>query len=156
LYADRAVGWLFTENETNNERVFRRPNASPYVKDGIGEAVVHGRQEAGNPLRLGPKTAAHCEGTVPPGEAGGFPLGPVPDAIGAARALGPDFDRVLEARRREADEFYADAIPSEIHEDERLVMRQAFAGMLWSKQFYYYPVNKWLNEDVLPPDCEPR
>jgi hypothetical protein len=156
LRCDRAVLWLFTENETNNARVFGTANASPYVKDGIGERIVHGRLDAVNPANTGTKAAAHCEVTVP---AGGLVtlrlrLGTEPGA--PTTAFGIDFDAVLQDRRREADEFYEAVIPAKLSADARLVMRQALAGMLWSKQFYYYPVNKWLYDDALPPDCRRR
>jgi hypothetical protein len=156
LYADRAVPWLFTENESNNERIFRTENASPYVKDGIDEAVVHGRSQAVNPRRMGTKASAHYDLSIPGGGVVVLQLRLSPRQLVPVEAVGPEFDRVVQARLAEADEFYAAVIPAEISADERLVMRQAFAGMLWSKQFYYYPVNKWLNEEILPPDCERR
>src|SRR5262249_34704664 len=155
LVSDRAVPWLFTENETNTERVFGIANASPYVKDGIDRRVVHGEEHAGNPARAGTKAAAHYEVTVPGGGAVPVRLRLGPDQA-PATAFGDEFDGVVTARQREADEFYDSVIPSHLPADERLVVRQAFAGMLWSKQFYYYPVNKWLNDEVLPPDCHRR
>jgi hypothetical protein len=156
LYGDRAVPWLYTENETNFERVFRTPNASPYVKDGINNAVVGGKQEAVNPRRIGTKAAGHYELTVAGGDKAVIRLRLSPQPVPPADTIGPEFDRVLQARLSEADAFYANVIPDKMTDDERLVMRQAFAGMLWSKQFYYYPVNKWLNEEILPPDCQRR
>jgi hypothetical protein len=157
LYCDRAVPLLFTENDTNTERVFKVPNASPYVKDGINNYVVNGRRDAVNPDRVGTKAAAHYEIAIP---AAGRHVAELrlsdrrlssPDD-----AFGPAFGDVLAARLGEADEFYADAIPTSLSEDGRLVVRQAFAGMLWSKQFYYYPVRKWMEDEVLPSDCEQR
>jgi len=157
LYCDRAVPWLFTENETNTERLFNVPKRSPYVKDGIDSCIVHGRTSAVNPGNTGTKVAVHYALTVP---AGGVQvlrlrlsdqrLSMLPDAFGSR------FDEVLDSRRREADEFYAGILPSQASEDARLVMRQAFAGMLWSKQFYFYPVRDWMQDEILPPDCPRR
>src|SRR5262245_17030748 len=156
LHADRVVPWLYTENETNRERVFRMPNTSPYVKDGIDSAVVHGMEAAVNPRRTGTKTAPHYDLSIAAGAVAELRLRLGPRQLAPAEAFGAEFDSVLNARTLEADAFYAGVIPAEISSDERAVMRQGFAGMLWSKQFYYYPVNKWLNEEVLPPDCQPR
>jgi hypothetical protein len=156
LYAERAVPWLYTENETNFERVFRTPNASPYVKDGINDAVVGRKREAVNPRRIGTKAAGQYELIIASGDSTVIRLRLSPQPISPADAIGPEFERVLQARLSEADAFYANVIPDKATDDERLVMRQAFAGMLWSKQCYYYPVNKWLNEEILPPDCQRR
>jgi hypothetical protein len=156
LTSDREVEWLFTENETNNERIFHTPNASPYVKDGINDRVVHGREGAVNPRHTGTKVAGHYEVTVPGGGAVSVRLILGRERAAPPTAFGAEFETVVQARRREADEFYDAAIPARVPADERLVTRQAFAGMLWSKQFYYYPVDKWMNDDVLPPDCHRR
>jgi hypothetical protein len=157
LYCDSAVPWLFTENETNSERVFRIPNASPYVKDGINDYIVHGRRDAVNPERIGTKAAAHYEITIPAAGEHVVELRLTDSPLSSAvDAFGPAFDDVFAARRREADEFYADAIPAVLSEDSRRVVRQAFSGMLWSTQFYYYPVRKWMGGEVLPADCERR
>jgi hypothetical protein len=155
LYCDRTVLWLFTENETNTERLFKIPNSSPYVKDGIDNYVVHGRQEVVNPKRTGTKAAAHYEISVPAGGVQVIQLRLSDRRLSSPRdAFGPEFEGVLKTRLREADEFYADVIPSNVSEDAHLVIRQAFAGMLWSKQFYYYPVQNWMNDEILPPDCQ--
>ena len=157
LFCDRAVPLLFTENETNHERVFGGRNASPYVKDGINNAIVDGRQDAVNPDAHGTKTAAHYEILVP---AGGEHV--VRLRLSERPQLAPEddfvevFDALIEARIREADVFYSAVIPPQLNPDARLVMRQSLAGMLWSKQFYYYPVNKWINDRWLPPDCQRR
>jgi hypothetical protein len=157
LVCDRAVPFLFTENETNNQRVFRLANASPYVKDGINDFVVSGRPDAVNPQRRGTKAAAHCLLSVPPGGVARVRL-----RLGerdwplAEEAFGPGFEEVFEERIREADAFYAAVIPPQLDADATLVMRQALAGMLWSKQYYYYPVNKWIKGGLLPPDCDRR
>jgi hypothetical protein len=157
LYSDRAVPWLFTENETNNQRIFRTANASPYVKDGINEYIVRGRQDATNLRKVGTKAAAHFQITVPASGVQVLRLRMSPRQFFPAKeAFGPEFDAVMKSRLREADEFYAQVIPPHISSDAALVMRQGLAGMLWSKQFYFYPVNKWINEEILPPDCERR
>src|SRR5215510_3772646 len=157
LYADRAVPWLFTENETNTERLFNVANRSPYVKDGIESCIVHGRTAAVNPGQTGTKVAAHYDLTIPAGGVQVLRLRLSDRRLSrSGDAFGPDFEEVLEARRRDADEFYAAILPSRASEDARLVMRQAFAGMLWSKQFYFYPVLDWMQEEILPPDCLQR
>jgi hypothetical protein len=156
LYSDRPVPWLFTENETNNERIFRTPNLSPYVKDAIDDFIVHGSKDAVNPRKTGTKAAAHYQLTVPAHGSEIVRLRLTPKQCAPADACGPEFEGGLKTRKLEADEFYAAVIPPQLSDDERLVMRQALAGMLWSKQFYYYPVNKWMGDDILPPDCHRR
>lgn len=157
FYCDQTVPLLFTENETNSERVFNVLNASPYVKDGINNYIVHGQREAVNPSQTGTKAAAHYELTVP---AGGVHVVELrfSDRLWSspADAFGPKFDGVFNSRLREADEFYADVIPARLSADSRMVVRQAFAGMLWTKQFYNYPVHKWMEAEILPPDCQHR
>jgi hypothetical protein len=148
---------LFTENETNTQRVFGRPNESPYVKDGINNAIVQGCRDAVRPEPYGTKAALHYNVVVQPGEAQSIRLRlgehtPTPPG----EIFGNGFDELIEARRAEADAFYSAVIPPKLDEDARRVMRQGFAGMLWSKQYYYYPVKKWLHDKALPPDCERR
>ena len=154
FYAEGANALLFTENETNNERLFGSPNRTPYVKDGINNYVVHGRQDAVNPQKKGTKASAHYSLTV---EARGsktlrlrlsdVALAGVTSAkTGQIGPFGSVFDNVIDARRREADEFYATVIPAALNADQKNVMRQALAGMMWSKQFYNYDVDKWLEE----------
>ncbi len=137
-----APSLLFTENETNSARLFNVPNASPFVKDGIHEAIVHGRTDALNPAAVGTKAAAQYRLEVPAGGSVTIDLVLGPVAIDAASAAG-----VLAARRAEADAFYAAVQPPTLSDDERAVQRQAFAGMLWSKQFYHYDVAVWLDGD---------
>ena len=157
FYCDRVVPLLFTENETNSERVFNVPNASSYVKDGINNYIVHGQREAVNPAQTGTKAAAYYEIAIP---AGGIHVVDLrlTDRLWSSPtdAFGPEFDGVLTSRLREADEFYADVIPARLSADSRMVVRQAFAGMLWTKQFYNYPVHKWMEAEILPPDCQHR
>jgi hypothetical protein len=143
---------LFTENETNRERLFHRSNRTPWVKDGIGSYVVQGRRDAVNPERTGTKAAAHYVLDVGAGESRIIRLrlsDAAPSAAG--RSFGRAFDAELEARRQEADEFYASVIPTSLDADAANVMRQALAGMLWSKQFYYYDVDRWLEEHGADP-----
>src|SRR5215207_6581776 len=154
LCCDGAVPLLFTENETNTQRVFGRPNATPYVKDGINDYVVHGKADAVNPARTGTKVAADYRLSVPAGGSKVIRLrlsDTAPAGAGGKDAAGPtppggDFDAVFAARQREADEFYATVIPDSLSADGTSVLRQALAGMLWTKQFYYYDVDRWLAE----------
>src|SRR6516164_1069273 len=157
LSCDRAVPWLFTENETNTERLFNVPNRTPYVKDGIDAYVVRGRAAAVNPGKTGTKVAAHCNLTIPAGGVQVLQLRLSDRRLSTSRdAFGPAFDGLLNTRLREADEFYTAILPSHVSEDTRLVMRQALASMLWSKQFYFYPVRDWIEDEILPPDCPRR
>jgi len=144
LSCEGAAALLFTENETNTERLFGTPNRTPYVKDGIDSYIVHGRGEAVNAENRGTKVSAHYPLTVGAGESRALRLR-LSDTTPAA-PFGSGFDDVMEARRKEADEFYAAVIPPALNADAANVIRQALAGMLWSKQFYYYDVNKWLQE----------
>jgi hypothetical protein len=154
LYCDGDAALLFTENETNTQRIFGIPNRSPYVKDGINNCVVHGQKDAVSPEQWGTKAAAHYRLTVPPGQSQVIRLRLTDQAPAAFVAgngqgsspFGGQFAGTLDLRRREADEFYATVIPASLSADAANVMRQALAGMLWSKQFYHYDVDKWLEE----------
>ena len=155
LYCDGPASLLFTENETNAKKLFGGENRTPFVKDAINHYIVHGRKDAVNPRQTGTKAAAHYRLTVPPGkcEIVRLRLTPVrPEALvqtyqnGSSGAFGVHFDLMMQTRRREADEFYASVIPRSLGADEANVMRQALAGMLWSKQYFYYDVNRWLEE----------
>jgi mannosylglycerate hydrolase MGH1-like protein len=160
LYCEGQAPLLFTENETNNARLFPQyPNASPYVKDGINNYVVQGQQAAVNPDRRGTKAAAHYRFMVGPGQSatvrlrltGPGPTGQSTRTPGEAAPFEPAFDETIASRLREADEFYATVIPASLDADAANVMRQALAGMLWSKQFYYYDVDRWLEEHGADP-----
>jgi hypothetical protein len=145
---------LFTENETNKQRLWGVANESPYAKDGINDHVVQGRAEAVNPAQTGTKAAAHYKLTLAAGETVVVRL-----RLSAQRHALPfaDFDAQFAARQREADEFYATLQPANLSDDERNVQRQAFAGLLWSKQFYHFDVETWLDGDpVGPPPAEAR
>ncbi len=154
LYYEGNVPLLFTENETNNARLFpQHPNPTPYVKDGINDYVVQGRKEAANPERRGTKVAAHYSLVVGPGQSAKVRLRLTDQAPPGRRARAPDgwplaqdFDAVLAARAREADEFYRSVTPPSVSPDAASVMRQAIAGMLWSKQYYYLDADQWLEE----------
>jgi len=153
LYCDRQVPLLFTDNETNNQRIFGSPNDTPYVKDGIDRYVVHGEVDAVNPDATGTKAAPHYVLKIEPGQSSVVRLRlsdselARPGSANGRRALwGGDFDEVLTRRRAEADEFYDSAMPPSLSEDERRVVRQAAAGMLWTKQYYNFDVERWLTE----------
>jgi mannosylglycerate hydrolase MGH1-like protein len=150
LYADDAGVLLFTENETNDERIFGRPNRTPFVKDGINNYIVVGQQQAVNPLGKGTKASAHYSLTVDGGQSTILRLrlsDTAPDTKGGhGKPFGRGFDSVMNARRHEADEFYTSVIPKSLSADAANVMRQALGGMLWSKQLYYYDLDKWLEE----------
>ncbi len=154
LYCDGNPTLLFTENETNAKRLFNTQNRTPFVKDGINNFVVHGQTDAVNPQQTGTKVAAHYRLTVPAGKCEVVrlrltPTAPASQAKGSGKTngvFGRPFEEVVQARRSEADEFYASVIPSSLGPDAANVMRQALAGMLWSKQFYYFDINRWLEE----------
>jgi hypothetical protein len=151
LYCESAAQLLFTENETNNERIFGKPNASPYVKDGINNYVVQGKQEAVNPEHTGTKAAAHHRVNIGAGQTATIRLrlSDLPPA-----AMGDpfkNFAEIMQVRKAEADEFYQAITPERISEDEARVMRQALAGMLWSKQYFGFDVDKWLEEHGADP-----
>jgi hypothetical protein len=138
---------LFTENETNVQRLFNAPNPQPYVKDAFHEYVIHGNAAAVNPKENGTKAAWHARFDI---EAGGsrtlrLRLFQAKDA--PKKLFGPDFDRVFDDRRREMDAYYDHLERAELADDERHIARQAYAGLLWSKQFYHYSVDAWLEGD---------
>jgi hypothetical protein len=166
LYCEGAGELLFTENETNNERLFGSENRSPFVKDGIGEYVIRGETGAVNPAKIGTKAAANYRLSVP---AAGeivirlrltdkdFSTKIAKSAKKKSSATGAfdDFDQTFATRIAEADEFYSEIISPDLSNDAKNVQRQAFAGMLWSKQFYHYIVEQWLEGDAAmpkPPD----
>jgi hypothetical protein len=139
---------LFTENESNAQRLWGIPNRTPYVKDGINDAIVQSSQGTVNPEGSGTKAAAHYRLTVAPGATETVRL-----RLSAARLAAPfaDYDEVFARRQAEADGFY-DALSTTCQSgDARLVQRQAFAGLLWSKQLYTYDVDRWLEGDPAGP-----
>jgi hypothetical protein len=148
LSCEGDVPLLFTENETNHERLFPgQKNESPYVKDGINNCVVQGRQEEVNPGKQGTKVAAHYKVNVGAGQTKVIRLrlsNTSPDQKG--KPFGKEFDEVFAERLREADEFYKSVTPPSVSKDAANVMRQAIAGMLWSKQFFFFDGDNWLDE----------
>lgn len=156
FYAEGASTLLFTENETNTERLSGTPNPSPYVKDGIGNFVIHGKKDAVNPEKKGTKASAHYPLTLGAGEAHTIrlrlsdqPMGDSKKALGGQ--FGKPFESVFRTRLQEAHEFYATVIPPSFNPDAASVMRQALAGMLWSKQFFFYDVGRWLKQHGIQP-----
>ena len=147
FYAERSAALLFTENETNQQRVFGQPNANPYVKDGINNYIVHGQAETVNPAQSGTKTSAHYTIEVPAGGSQVLSLRLSRKAPSAKyKPFGKSFDSIFKSRLEEADQFYASITPERLSEDEASVMRQALAGMLWTKQYYHFDLDQWLEE----------
>jgi hypothetical protein len=144
---------LFTENETNATRLWGSDNASAYVKDAFHRAVVNGEKAAVNPARTGTKAALHYVLEIPAGGEQTVDLQLFPSAHGRGFEFGRAFDAEFLRARSEADQFYQSIIPGGATDDERNVIRQGYAGLLWSKQFYYYVVDHWLDGDpgTLPP-----
>ena len=151
LHCAAPANVLFTENETNAARLFGVANASAYVKDALHEYVVQGRRDAVNPARTGTKAAPHYALQVGGGETVVVRLR-LTAATAVGEPLGPDFDAMLALRRQEADAFYLRITPFELPADVRNVQRQAFAGMLWNKQYYRYHVERWLEGDPGQPE----
>jgi len=145
LHCDGANDLLFTENETNHQRLHGAPNANVFAKDGINDFVVNGRVDAINPARTGTKASARYRLTLPAG-------GKAVLKLRLSDTLDPvAFDRVFALRQREADEFYATIITPDLSPDAANVMRQSFAGLMWSKQYYHYVVKDWLEGDPAQP-----
>jgi len=147
---------LFTENETNAQRLFNAPNAGFFVKDAFHDYIVDGKEAAVNPRRVGTKMAFAYRLDVPAGKTIQLRLRLSADADAPAKPFA-DFDATFELRRREAEDYYAAHIPAQLSADEKRVVRQAYAGLLWSKQFYHYVVKDWLDGDPdQPPPPESR
>jgi hypothetical protein len=151
-YAAGGPELLFTHNESNEEVLYGRPNATPYVKDSFHRAIVDGKSGAVNPELTGTKAAAHYTLTIPAGESATVQLRltrAAPAGDGATPFDG--FDTLFDERLAEANAFYAAITPERLSADARAVMRQALAGMLWSKQYYYYDLDQWLDEQKAHP-----
>ncbi|MBO0860631.1 MAG: glucosidase [Chloracidobacterium sp.] len=142
---------LFTENETNFKRIFGAENSTRYVKDGVNDYVVNGVREAVNPQWVGTKAAARYPLDIGAGDTVTVKLRLTTNEPNA-RMLGEEFDEILDERRREADEFYAWIQSGCASEDAKSIQRQAFAGLLWSKQYYFYDVRRWLRGDPSQPE----
>ncbi|MGB7027919.1 MAG: hypothetical protein WBD72_11570 [Candidatus Acidiferrum sp.] len=173
---------LFTENETNYQRLFNTGNRSPYVKDAFHEYLIRGDKAAVNPQRTGTKMAAHYVIQLGPGQSETIklrltdmePLATMDRSLGsvgiitspghaypaegvpATNDFGAGFDGVFALRQKEADEFYASRVTSDLSDDAKNVMRQAFGGLMWSKQFYHYDVRTWLEGDPAGPPPPPE
>jgi hypothetical protein len=148
LSCEGEVPLLFTENETNHERLFPgQKNESPYVKDGVNNCVIQGNQAAVNPGKQGTKVAAHYRVKIDAGQTKVIRLRLSKSSADQKREpFGKQFDELFAARLREADEFYKSVTPPSVSEDAAKVMRQAIAGMLWGKQFFFFDGDNWLDE----------
>jgi hypothetical protein len=148
FYVEGAHELLFTENDSNAVRLWGAPNATPYVKDAFHEAIVGGRRDAVSPSATGTKVGAHYPLDLARGESRTLRM-----RLTSASRPRPfdDHDRVFERRRKEADEFFGAIVPHNLDSGERLVFRQAVAGLLWSKQYYAYEVERWLRGDPAQP-----
>ncbi|HEX8737949.1 MAG TPA: hypothetical protein VF721_21635, partial [Pyrinomonadaceae bacterium] len=151
LYCEGAPKLLFTENETNNKKLFGAPNVSDYVKDGIDDYVVNQKTAAVNPHQTGTKAAAHYVLNLAPESKETIYLRFTDKEFNLDENFVEDCEAIFQKRIIEADEFYAEIIPANLSDDEKNVMRQSFAGMLWSKQFYHYIVKDWLGGDSKQP-----
>jgi hypothetical protein len=145
---DSTVQLLFTNNDTNTERLYGIPNESPYVKDGIHQAVIYSQFDRVNPQRIGTKAAAHYSAIVRPGEQ--FVVETRLTNIDLPEPF-KDFNKVFDQRIDEANEFYETIHHADLTDDERRVQRQAFGGLLWNKQFYHYSIDLWLEGDPASP-----
>jgi len=151
LATEGAPERLFCDNETNTERLWGVPGRSRFPKDGINDHIVSGAASV-NPRRTGTKAAFRYHVAVDPGASATIKLRLSPSGSPVDR----DFDAQLDQRQAEADEFYAELTPAGTPPDEALVLRQALAGMLWSKQFYNYSVQRWLEGDPAGPAPPPQ
>jgi len=149
---------LFTENETNSRRLYGAENPTPYVKDGIDDYVVRGVEGAVNPAREGTKAAGRYRERIAPQASVTIRLRftDQPAGQGVSEIFGPAFDAIFEQRMAEADDFYSKRVPHGLAGEACEVQRQAFAGLLWSKQFYHYDVQRWLDGDPAMPPAPPE
>ncbi|MGB5757207.1 MAG: hypothetical protein WBM50_09855, partial [Acidimicrobiales bacterium] len=155
LQAETGGELLFCDNESNARRLWGSDNPTPFVKDGIGEFIVDGRADAVNPARRGTKSAVHVRAVVAAGSSWSYRV-----RLSAGGPTGSDpfdgFDEIIATRQAEADEFYDAITPPSVEADARSVMRQALAGMLWSKQYYHFDVDVWLREHRAHPLRSPE
>jgi len=152
LYCEGMPNLLFSENDTNNQRLFNAENQTPYVKDGINDFVVHGVNTAVNPDSYGSKAAAHYTSLVAPGASMTLRLRLNNAPPDGGKSLNGGFDQLFTRRKAEADEFYGMVVPEAITADQSLIMRQALGSLMWSKQFYHYDVNRWTKGDPAGPE----
>jgi hypothetical protein len=148
--------WLYTGNDTNHHSLSGVPNPSPYVKDAFHRHIIHGEKGAVSPKPTGTKAAAHLTFTIPPGAT--VTVRCRLHAAGETNGLSgfEQFDETIAARIAESEEFYEQIMPKDISADERLICRQGYAGLLWSKQFFYYVVEDWLKEGGTQPPSKAR
>ena len=146
LHCEVSTELLFTDNETNARRLYGVDSRTSYVKDGINDYIVHGAKDTVNPERMGTKAAAHYPLAIPAGGEVSIRLRLTNSDLKGKNAFST-FDKTFTLRKREAEEFYETIIPQDLSADAQNVMRQGFAGMLWSKQFYHYVIKDWLNGD---------
>jgi hypothetical protein len=151
LYAEEPAELLFTENETNTERLYGYAGPQ-FAKDGINDYVVSGKPDAVNPAHTGTKASAHYRHVIPAGGSVTLKLRLTNQLCPVSKdPLSNEFDKIFSDRIREADEFYAGIAPASLSSDGRNALRQAFAGLLWSKQFYHYVQKDWLAGDPAQP-----
>ena len=156
LYCENPHAMLYTEHETNNVRFGWGENSSSYVKDGINDYIVHGQKDAVNPEPVGTKVTPYYQLNIAPQETKIVRLR-LSDSQNLASPFGAEFESTFQKRQAEADEFYLAVTPFEKLSDEmRNVQRQAFAGMLWSKQYYKFDIERWLNGDSTQPTPPPE
>jgi hypothetical protein len=169
LHCENADALLFTENESNLERLWGVPNRNPFVKDSINDAVTQNKRDPVNPSKVGTKAAAYYHILIAPAESvsirlrlrkvdhhpspGDSVVPPSPGERVGVRAtrLFDDFDEIFAARKGEADEFYDAIAPVNLTSEHKAIQRQALAGLLWTKQFYNYIVEEWLKGDPASP-----
>jgi len=142
---------MFTENETNTEKLFHSPNTTPYVKDAFHRCIIDAKRDAVNPAGIGTKAAAWYELTLPAGHEVAVRLRLSTEAEAPKDPFGTKFDQTFELRKQEADAFYAARRDAPLSEEERKIVRQADAGLLWSRQFYNFVVDQWLDGDPAQP-----
>jgi hypothetical protein len=156
LAIEGAPELLFTDNETNMERLFGQKSKTPFVKDAFHRYLINGERGAVNPAMTGTKAAAHFASEIAPGQSWTIRLRLTDQNLAenhtpASKVFGPSFDVIFDQRKKEADEFYDKRIDANLSEDARRVQRQAFAGLLWCKQSYHYDVRRWLEGDSTQP-----
>ncbi len=156
MFCDSVDDLFFTENESNTERLWGIPKQTPFVKDSINDCVVHGKIDIVNPAQTGTKAAAHYKFNIPPEESISIRLRLARGGSKTSTEAFADFDAMFKLRRAEADQFYTELAPELLSEEHRAIQRQAFAGLLWNKQFYHYIVEQWLEGDPgqPPPPAE--
>jgi hypothetical protein len=161
LLAESGAELLFTNNETNTERLYGKANGTPYVKDAFHRYLIGSESQAVNPALKGTKGAVHYSAEIQPGASWTVRLrltdaNPLEETNAPPEFFGPTFDSIFTKRIQEANEFYAERLPAGSSADALLVQRQAFAGLLWNKQSYHYEVERWLDGDPTQPPPAPQ